>query len=205
MRHERDDMTKEGILEEYKNLRQEIHQAQNTRIYVLGFTLALIGTLMQSSFSEEGFLEIISNWFLLDCFALVAIIAALYITISCTQDIERLATYIRTNIEGCVDGINWETRLLKIRQPKSKIHKVITRSLGGRSKYLASVYFLLSALIYVSILIRNSGMPAKFLIMPSGLLLWILFLTFSLYSKRFVMGFSSAEWKDDFDSRLTEE
>ena len=179
-------MNKEGILEEYKNLRQEIHQAQNTRIYVLGFTLALVGTLIQSSFSEEGFLEIISSWFLLDCFALVAIIAALYITVSCTQDIERLAAYIRTNIEIFIDGINWETHLLTIKQSKSGVRRSITKSVGGSSKYLASVYFLLSVLIYLSVLIRNSGLSIKFIIMPTGLFLWIIFLSLSLYSKKFV-------------------
>ncbi len=185
----------ESYIEEYKVLRQEILQTQNIQTYVLGFTIAFVGALMQTSLTQGDLLATMSSWFILDSLALIGIVSALHISISHTHDIDRMASYIRIYIEPHIEGIKWETRLATLREPENAGQRLITNMLKGRSKYLALVYFLLATVIIGSIFIRNIGMSYQYLAVPCVLFVWISFLSISLYAKRFFPGFK-ANWEN---------
>ena len=109
------------LLEEYNSLRAEIMKRQDARLYIAGFTMAAIGTILGLTL-REGYSPIghDSNYYIaaLVSFALIALNAALILTIQYTQQIDIISAYIRKFIEPKITGMGWETRWTLYRKKK---------------------------------------------------------------------------------------
>ncbi|GAI26022.1 unnamed protein product, partial [marine sediment metagenome] len=89
------------LLEEYKLLRTEILESQNARLYILGFIVAAIGTILGFALRDNVSIGQELNWYVLALvsFALVMLNAALILTIHYTQQIDVISAYLRKFIE----------------------------------------------------------------------------------------------------------
>lgn len=141
--------TTTGLVEEYKSLREEIMRRQDARLFVLGFTVTGIGTVMGLTLNGNSLTTQGLNYFALALlsFALVMLIAALLLTIDHTQQIDVISAYISIFIEPNVKGIHWESRWADYRRNQ----RLNPKSNGlplGTSKPLAMYYACLTLAVY---------------------------------------------------------
>jgi len=182
---------------EYQTLREEILSSQRMQFYALGFVFAFVAAVMQNAYKTSGTAEIARQWCLYECLALLGVAVGVVMAIGLTQNIDRLAAYIKTFIEKEAEGLQWETRLRFLRQPKTRCQKVLSTMLSGMSKRLAIVYFFLAGGITLSALLQryanqygDNGINIWPLLVISGL---AAFLCTSLFRKAFLPGFNK-EW-----------
>ncbi len=134
----------DGLLIEYNSLRNEIMKRQDARLYILAFTMAVVGTILGISFQDSAFIR--GNSYLpsaLGIFALVVILAAIELTTSNTQQNHFIATYIRTYIEPNVPMMRYETRWRKYCELKRADRFSVFPMSASRS--LSITYVLLTA------------------------------------------------------------
>ncbi len=136
---------KQGLIEEYRSLRDEILRRQNARVLVLGFTLTAIGAVIGLSLGGKvPATQLPTFVFALSLFGLVLLLAALLFTIQNTQQIDIIASYISTFIEPEIDGIQWECKWRAYREIRALTPKLGRMPLGT-SKPLAVYYGVLTA------------------------------------------------------------
>lgn len=134
---------RDGLLDEYRSLRSEMHHTQGQRIQILSLTVGAFGVILSISgnvvLGSESITPAKQLWVAVGgAIALYAIvIPSLIMMIGAQQGIQRLGEYIRVFIEPRVPGLNWENRWrnLKLRHQ----YKGGIRSLGG-------IYYFLSLL-----------------------------------------------------------
>ena len=109
-----------GVLEEYKTSRTELMKRQDARLYIIGFTMAAIGTILGLILRDYASIAHELNYYVttLVCFALIMLIVALILTTQHTQHIIFISKYIRKFIEPEIHGIRWETRWNEYRELK---------------------------------------------------------------------------------------
>jgi hypothetical protein len=107
---------KDGLLEEYRSLRNEILSAQGRRLQTISLTVGVLGVILSISANavmggsittpEERLVVALGG-----AIALYAIlIPSLIMVISLQQTVQRLGGYIRIFIEPHIPGLNWEHR-----------------------------------------------------------------------------------------------
>jgi hypothetical protein len=140
----------DGLLKEYESLRTEIMKRQEARLYILAFTMAVVGTILgisfqgSSPFALNSYLPIV-----LGIFALIVIISALSLTIQHTQQNKIIAKYIRKYIEPKIPTMGYETRWRKyceLKRTKSLIFPMTT------SRALANTYILLTSAVFLVVI-----------------------------------------------------
>ena len=100
--------TQDVLIAEYNSLREEIQS--NSRLTAQIFTVA-----MTASASLIGYGLQASNWIVfLSPFAIL--LPSLYFISSQLETTTRIAAYIQTTIEPKLNGLNWETEWLRIRE-----------------------------------------------------------------------------------------
>lgn len=172
------------LLEEYKSLRTEILERQNTRLHILGFTMAAIGTILGFALRDNVSIGQELNWyvFALVSFALVILNAALILTIQHTQQIDVISAYIRKFIEPKI-GIGWETRWTRYRELK----KSGKRSSGlplGTSKPLTLFYAFMTLAVYSVAFVTNLYRYPLALILVTILVVSSLMCSYDLYKRK---------------------
>jgi hypothetical protein len=155
-----------GVLQEYERLCNDISHYKRDRLFILGFTFAVAGSVVgivapervpeqstiatsalslifgpervpeQSTITTSALSLIVG----LLSFGLLAVLAALFLTKRYSEAIERLASYMRVFIEPNVRGLKWETRLLKHRLSPSGRSRLFRRT----DKSVAVYYFVLN-------------------------------------------------------------
>lgn len=185
-----------GILEEYKVLRTEIHNAQARRLQILSFAAGVIGVIL--SISTNAALSsdsTIPNRPLLiavtgSIATYAVLVPSLMMTIATQQTIQRLGGYIGRFIEPKIPGLNWERHWQNFRKQRG------TRLTGA----VESVYYFLSVLplLIPALLITQypKGWYLLFLVIPFSV--WSLYLTFDLALK-YSKSWSWARWDDYVD------
>jgi hypothetical protein len=101
------DRTQESPVEEYKDLRAEILQSQQTRALALGFTFTALGVVAGIALASDNRQDQALVAGVLALGALL-ICAALHLTTVLTQRIDRLSDYIKTHLEPRL-GYGWES------------------------------------------------------------------------------------------------
>ena len=134
---------RDGLLNEYRALKSELHNAQGQRLQIISLTVGVFGIII--SVSAGSVLGSQTNT--VDARLLIAIgssialysilIASLIMIISVQQAIQRIGEYIRLFIEPKIPGLNWETRWHDFKRQYT--YRVGLRGLG-------SIYFFLSFL-----------------------------------------------------------
>jgi hypothetical protein len=141
------DLEYSGLLKEYETLREEIMKRQESRFYILAFTMAVVGTILGISF--QGSSPFALNSYLpiaLSIFALIVIIAALALTIQHTQQNKIIAKYIRKYIEPKIPLMGYETRWRKFCDLKRKESWLFPMT---ASRALANTYILLTSAVFL--------------------------------------------------------
>jgi hypothetical protein len=149
---------KDGLLAEYKTLRDEILAAQGRRLQTVSFAVGAFGvifSIVASAIlgSNRPTPEMCLYFAVGGGVALYGIvIPGLIMTISLQQSIQHIGSYIRNFIEPLVPGLNWENQW---RDLKSRKH--LSRGLAGISgifgfltilPWLLPLYALTQALQY---------------------------------------------------------
>ena len=142
---------KKFLIEEYNSLRSEVLKQQEVRYVVLGFTVTAVGVLLAQAIKQDIVLAKGPNIMALSMmgYAFVIIISAALVASHHTQNIDRLAGYIREFIEPEIPEIKWETRWHFYRESHRKLVKQ-GRLPFGTSKCLAVYYSLLTLAVAVS-------------------------------------------------------
>jgi hypothetical protein len=118
-KHQEDGMADEerdGLLDEYRSLRSEIHNIQAQRLQIISLTVGAFGVILSISGStvlgsgtvtpERRLLVAVGG-----AIALYSIvIPSLIMMLSAQQAVQRLGDYIRIFIEPRVPGLNWQNR-----------------------------------------------------------------------------------------------
>ena len=118
-----------GILEEYKEIRAEMLKRQESRLMIVGFTVAAIGAIIGLTLKSQpvdGAQGIGFYGLFLDGFGLLVLVAAQLLTIRQTQQNAIMAEYLRRFIEPVVPGIRWESRWTCYR----KLNRTMDEPLG---------------------------------------------------------------------------
>ena len=184
----------DALLEEYKSLREEVLKRQDARLYILGFTLAAIGTIIGFALNEKDITRFEFDGYILALVTLALIIlnAALILTIQYTQQIDIISSYIRKYIESKITEIGWETRWTHYRNLK----KCNPKSAGlplGTSKPLALFYALLTASVYyIASISKVNKFQIAFAIV-SVLAIFSFFFSYDLYMRK------TKGWKINWD------
>jgi O-antigen/teichoic acid export membrane protein len=94
--------------DEFKDLRTELFAAQQTRFLALGFTLTALGVLTGVALAEDhrDDQDLVAGVL---CFGALLICTALHLTTVLTQRIDRLADYIKAELEPTL-GHRWESK-----------------------------------------------------------------------------------------------
>lgn len=185
------------LMDEYKSLREEILRKQDARLFILGFTIAAVGTIIGFSFKEKDIIgfELDDYILALVSFALIILNAALILTIQYTQQIDIISSYIRKYIESENDEIKWETRWTYYRILKKSNPKSVGLPLGT-SRPLALFYTLLTSSVYNIALVSNVNKFTINFIVLSILAIFSFFFSFDLYARK------TKGWKINWDSLL---
>ena len=134
---------REGLLVEYKTLRDEILNAKGRRLQTVSLTVGAFGVILSiiagavfgtNMPTSEMQLTVAVGGGIALC---GIVIPSLIMTISLQQTIQRIGDYIRVFIEPRVPGLNWENRW--------RTHKVqshLPRGLRG----IGGIYYFLSLL-----------------------------------------------------------
>lgn len=128
-----------NLLEEYRALRSEIERTFVTTVTVFLANMSVGAVLIGYGLSLEKRVGVI---FLTP---FIVIVPGLFFLASQGLSVTRIATYIMEFIEPFCEGLNWETRLFKVRQerllPRQRIYQ----------KSLSAFYGLLGVIcIYLS-------------------------------------------------------
>lgn len=128
-----------GIFEEYRSLRQEILQAQQSRLYILGFASTAVGVVLGIAPLDDTGTPDGPSGVGLVLFGQLIILAAGILTVQRGQAIVGIAEYLRVFVERPDVGIAWEsrTRHLQRLQPRRRYRM-------GASRSFASYYFIVS-------------------------------------------------------------
>ena len=159
-----------GTLEEYKTIRAEMLKRQESRLFIVGFTVAAIGTIIGLTLKPQPVGEAQGIGFyglFLDGFGLLVLVAAQLLTIRQTQQNAIMAEYLRRFIEPVVPGIRWESRWTCYR----KLNRTTDEPLGT-SAALALYYTLLTAAVYAAALVIGLHRQWMSWIIVSLLALW---------------------------------
>ena len=173
-----------GFYEEYKSLRQEIANRRNARLYILGFTLTIVGILIGLTLGVNlNAIHGLDYYSLgLICFAMVMIIVALLMTIHHTQRKIIICAYIRKYIEPAVSGLQWETRWVRYLENRYSNPKA-----GGlpleMSKTLALFYGFLTIATYSISFITGLQKYWLSILILTVLALYALACSFDLYKR----------------------
>jgi|SRR3990172_6020877 len=134
---------REGLLNEYRTLKSEIHNAQGQRLQIISLTVGALGVVLSvsayavlgsgSATPEARLLLAVGGAIVL--YALI--IPSLIMMLSVQQAIQRLSGYIRIYIEPRVPGLNWESRW------RDFMHRHKYR---GGLRGLGGIYYFLSLL-----------------------------------------------------------
>jgi hypothetical protein len=134
---------REGLLAEYKTLRDEILVAQGRRLQTVSLTVGIFGVI----FSIVANTLLGTNTPIPDTQLAIAIgggialygivIPGLIMTANLQRSIQRIGSYIRIFIEPRIQGLNWENRLLDYKKQAHLAHGM--SGIGG-------IYFFLSLL-----------------------------------------------------------
>ncbi|MCJ7458772.1 MAG: hypothetical protein MUP17_07255 [candidate division Zixibacteria bacterium] len=131
---------KEGLIVEYKALREEIKN--NSQVIANIFTVTITGMAVLTGY---GFKE--KNWVIFLC-SFVMLIPALWFIASQLESTVRIATYIRTCIEPYVDGLRWENKLSQLRKSNLVPERKYTLSITGIYGAIGITCILLSWIFF---------------------------------------------------------
>ncbi len=183
-----DDDENEGILEEYKTLRDEIISAKGRRLQTMSLTVGTIGVILTVTAgavlgsdipSPETRLAIsIGGGITL----YGVLIPSEIMTSRLQQTIQQIGAYIRVFIEPQVPGLNWENRWNAY---KSQHH------LSTGLREIGSIYYFLSLLpLMLPFYIISQGVQNWFLVFVLvPFILWSLYLSYDMQAAL------SKEWK----------
>ena len=185
---------KEGLLDEYRALKSEIHNSQGHRLQIISLTVGAFGVII--SISAGSVLG--SQNTNIDTRLLIAIgssialysilISSLIMILSVQQAIQRVGEYIRIFIEPQVAGLNWETRWYK--------YKLRYKYRGGL-RGMGSIYFFLS---FLPVLLPGYALSQNiqnwsFVLILIPFLVWSFYLTYDLNTS-FSSGWKWARWEN---------
>ena len=175
----------DALLEEYKSLRTEIMKRQDARLYIAGFTMAAIGTILGLTLRDSAPIGHESNYYVvaLVSFALIVLNVALILTIQYTQQIITISAYIQKFVESKITEIGWETRWTKYREKKRRVDPTFIDFPWGTSRALALFYALLTMAVYFVIYVRGLYYPFA-LISGSILATSSFILSYDLFKKK---------------------
>jgi len=181
------------LLEEYNSLRAEIMKRQDARLYIAGFTMAAIGTILGFTLREGTSFGHDSNYYIaaLVSFALIVLNAALFLTIQYTQQIDIISAYIRKFIEPKISGMGWETRWKLYRKKKGEKDPSFFDFPWGTSRSLALFYAFLTVAVCFVVFVRSLYHP--FIILVLILVTSSFILSYDLFKKK------SKGWKVNWD------
>ena len=163
-----DDPVDPGLLEEYRQLKQEIFNAQAIRYTILGFTVAATGTILGLIAKELASPEATRTFAaVFVSFGLGLLIAAQLLTIHFSHWIIIAARYIREFIERRVPGIQWETRMLRLRKEEKGQILRASRPLGGYYCFLAVAVYIMAPLSGAETF-RALAMPTALMMLSIG-------------------------------------
>lgn len=170
---------REGMLEEYKMLRDELLSAKARRLQTVSLTVGAVGVILSIIAgavlgSNIPSAEVRLALSIGGSVALYGIlIPSQIMIIHLQQTVQRIGNYIRVFIEPLVPGLNWESRWY--------IHKAqhqFPKGLQG----ISSIYFFLSLLpLLLPFYIISQGTQNWFLILVlAPFLLWSLYLSYDI-------------------------
>jgi hypothetical protein len=167
----------EGLIEEYKTLREEIIAAKGRRLQTTSMTVGALGVLLSVAATvvfgkeiptaETRFIIALGGGIAMYC----VLIPCQIMNISLQQTIQRIGDYIRIYIEPLLPGLNWETRW---RAHKKQHH------LAGGVRGIGGIYVLLAFLpwmlpIYTFLILPDRFYCLQFRVWPVILVLFLCF------------------------------
>lgn len=168
-----------GLLAEYKTLRDEILSAKGRRLQTVSLTVGafgailsiVAGTVLGSSIQSTATQLAISLGGAVALYGIV--IPSQIMTRHLQQSIQRTGAYIRVFIEPRVPGLNWETRW-----NAHKSQHGLPKGLGG----IGGIYYFLSLLplLLPLYIISQSAQNWRFIFVLLPLLLWSLYLSYDM-------------------------
>ncbi|GAV24307.1 hypothetical protein ciss_02400 [Carboxydothermus islandicus] len=190
---------KSEILEEYRQLRAELHNNQIMRVQLLTYTVGavmgivsfVLDKILTKNDIEIG--EKMEYLLLSSMIIYLIIIASLLMMRTFQQSVERIGMYIREYIEKELPGLKWETTWFNMKKDMERnmlLKKIINfKSIGSRG--WGPIYFILSIMpvLTISFIIFkekllghmfNSFYHIGLLILNSILFFISIFLTFDL-------------------------
>lgn len=186
--------SKEGLLDEYRALKSEIHNTQGHRLQIISLTIGAFGVIISiSAGSVLGSQNATTDMRLLiaigSSIALYSIlISSLIMIISVQQSIQRVGEYIRIFIEPEIAGLNWESRWYKYKAQ----HKY-----RGGLRGMGSIYFFLSFLpmLLPGYALSQSIKNWSLVLILIPFLIWSFYLTYDLNTS-FSSGWKWARWEN---------
>lgn len=174
-----DSNERDGILEEYKMLRDELLSAKARRLQTVSLSVGAVGVILSITAgavlgSDIPFAEERLALSLGGSIALYGIlIPSQIMTTHLQQTIQRIGSYIRVFIEPLVSGLNWENRW--------HIHKSQHRFPKGL-RGIGSIYFFLSLLpLLLPIYIMSQRPQNWFLVFVlTPFVFWSLYLSYDI-------------------------
>jgi hypothetical protein len=161
----------EHAIDEYRDLRAELLQSQQTRIQVLAFTFAGTTALSGVVLNAEGGECALTTGLMV--FALLLLAAAIQLTTVLTQRIDLLADFISARLENQLE-FKWESDWRAYRE------RMGARGSGrlplGTSKALANFYFVLAFVdtgVYFVSADEGCLAGAPLVVIPAGLAVYL--------------------------------
>jgi hypothetical protein len=172
---------KEGILAEYKTLRDEIISAKGRRLQTVSLTVGAVGAILSIIAGAVLGSDIPSTEtrFAISIGGGIALYGVLIpseiMTTHLQQTIQQIGTYIRVFIEPQIPGLNWENRWTAYKSQ----HR-LPKGLGG----IGSIYYFLSLLpLMLPLYIISQRIQNWFLIFVlAPFVLWSLFLSYDMHA-----------------------
>jgi hypothetical protein len=127
----------DGLLEEYRTLRDEIRHNSEITARTFIFTVTVTVTVIAAGLTI-GFWAIFLSPFAI-------IVPVMYFLASQLESTTRIASYIRVRLEPKLEGLNWQTDWFRLREKKLISHRhKYTSSITGLYQGLSVVCLLLS-------------------------------------------------------------
>lgn len=184
---------REGLLVEYKTLRDEILAAQGRRLQTVSLSIGIFGvifsivanTLLSSNTTSPDTQLTIAVGGGIALYGIV--IPSSIMTINLQRSIQRIGSYIRIFIEPNVPGLKWENRLIVF---KKEAH--LSRGMLG----IGGIYYFLSLLpLFFPLYVLSLRLENWFYI-----LILIPFTCWSLYLSYDMQVGASKGWKGQWQS-----
>jgi hypothetical protein len=186
---------KDGILAEYKTLRDEIISAKGRRLQTVSLTVGAVGAILSIVAGAVLGSDIPSTEtrFAVSVGGGIALYGVLIpsqiMTTHLQQTIQRIGGYIRVFIEPRVPGLNWENRW-----NTHKSQHRLPKGLGG----IGGIYYFLSLLpLLLPLYIISLGAQNWFLIF-----VLVPFIIWSLYLSYDMQAAISKKWKWQWESDI---